>query len=201
MFPVIEFTQNTYKSAPESTVTVVTELTISSLCRFARLTNRRIGENRRTLVHRNSCTRCSIQESPEVKERQLVLPVLSDMCCECRNRTRILFLQLRKSVQITLRCGVIIFFVAERFEGTHGFSSASEHKIANRPSAKILHAIRESRAYTYARAKLFVDRFESRCNIDGIAICSVVEKATTPEISDNCGTGVNADAGYPQRHA
>ena len=153
------------------------------------------------LVHRNSRPGRSIQESPEVEGRKLILRVLANVACERGNCARIGRFELRKRIHIIFCGGAIILFDPKGFERTHRLDSPSQHKVTDRPPTEIFHCHRESRAHTNASAELLVGGFEPRRNVDGIAIGGVVEESTSPEIADYRWSRVDPNSRYPQRDA
>jgi hypothetical protein len=56
-------------------------------------------------------------------------------------------------------------------------------------------------AGAYARAELLVGSFQSRRNVDGVAIGCVVEEAPTTKIADDRRSGMDANARDTQRDA
>ena len=84
---------------------------------------------------------------------------------------------------------------AQRFECVQRLTLAPENEITNRPAAELSRLRRESSAYAYAGAELLVGCFQTRRDVDGIAISRVVEEAATAEITDDRRPGVSADAG------
>src|SRR5262249_15454472 len=111
------------------------------------------------------------------------------------NSARIACFQLGKRLQITLRGGIIKLFGCKGVEGTQGLPSTSEQQITKRPPLEIVHGPCERCTYTKTSTKLFVGRFETRSNINCIAIGGVIEEAGTAEIPDDRRSGMGANSG------
>src|SRR6476619_3637329 len=136
-----------------------------------------------------------------MKGCQLIFPMFAHVRRkrgECAGIDR---LELRKRLQITLRSGIAKLVGAQRFEGTHGLSFSPQDKISDGPSPEILHRFRESRTHTNTGTKLLVGSFESRCDVDSVAIGSVIEESAASEIADNCRSSMGADARNAQNDA
>ena len=107
-------------------------------------------------------------------------------------------LELRKCLQITFCSGITVLVGAQRFEGTHCLSFSPQHKISDGPPPEILYLFRESGAHTNTRTKLLVGGFKSRCDIDSVAIGSVIEKSAASEIADYCRSSMDTDRVMPR---
>src|SRR5580698_4505642 len=75
----------------------------------------------------------------------------------------------------------------------HGLRPPPQHKVSNRPAAKLLHSRHENSADAYAGAELLVCGFQPRRNIDRIAVSRVVEEAAAAKISHNCRSRMNTN--------
>ena len=130
-----------------------------------------------------------------------VVGVFTDMRRKGRHRTGIAGFQLGVGLDITSGRGSLIFLNAQRLECAQRLSLAPENEITHRPAAELSRLGRERSADAYAGAELLVGSFQTRRDIDGIAISRIVEEAATAEITDDSRPGVNADAGYSQRNS
>ena len=124
---------------------------------------------------------------------EAVLWLLAHMSRKGSNRAGILGLKQGVRIEIAFCRGIVELLFLQRFECSDHLAPASEHKIADRPPAKILDSPGQLRADADTGAKLFVRDFKTRCHVDRIAISGVVEKSTAAEISDNRRPSVNAD--------
>src|SRR4029077_275460 len=129
-----------------------------------------------------------------------VVGVFTDMRRKCRHRTGIARFQLGVPLDVTSGRGSLILLDAQRFECAQRLTLAPENEITHRPAVELSRLRRERSAYAYAGAELLVGCFQTRRNVDGIAISRVVEKAATAEIADDRRPSVRADAGYSQRN-
>jgi hypothetical protein len=53
-----------------------------------------------SLIHRDSTSRVSVQQAPEMETRELIVGLLTNMACECGHCSRITTLQLSECLQI-----------------------------------------------------------------------------------------------------
>ena len=134
-----------------------------------------------------------------MEARQLIAGVFAHMRRKGRDRTGVARFQLGKGLQITLGRGVLILLDPQRLEGAQGFRPAPQQQVAYRPAVEVLHFCREDRADANAGAELLVGGFQSRGDVDGVAIGRVVEEAAAAEIADDRRSGMNADACGAQR--
>src|ERR1700730_2869725 len=105
-----------------------------------------------------------------------VVGVFTDMGREGRHRTGIAGFQLGVRLDITSGRGSLVLLNAQRFECVQRLTLAPENEITNRPAADLSRLRRESSAYAYAGAELLVGCFQTRRDVDGIAISRVVEE-------------------------
>src|SRR5262249_18748839 len=126
---------------------------------------------------------------------ELVLRLPTEMCREGRQSAMIPCFQFGKRIQVTLRRGVIKLFGQKRLKSTYGLHSTSKQQITNRPAVEILDGLCERCTDTDASAKLFVDTFESRRNINCVAMGGVIKESGTAKIPHNGRPGVRANPG------
>src|ERR1700720_3334193 len=116
------------------------------------------------------------------------------MCCKGSHRAGIACFQFAKRREITLRRGVFVLCIPKRFVSTQSLHPTPQNKVPDRSASELFHPRREHRAGAYARAELLVGGFQSRRNVDGVAIGYVVEEAPATKIADNRRSGMNAYA-------
>ena len=88
--------------------------------------------------------------------------------------------------------------VTEGLEGAKGFRPSSQHEVAHRTAPEVFYLGREDCADANAAAELLVGSFQTRRDVDGVAIGRVVEEPAAAEVADNRWTGMNADPCDPQ---
>src|SRR5580692_6314227 len=131
-----------------------------------------------------------------MKSGERIVGMLANMRCKSRHCTGIAGFKLRVCIDITFGPGRLVLLDAQRFECVERGTLAPENEITHRPAAKFRGFGRERSADAYAGAELLVCSFQTRRDIDRIAIGGVVEEATASEITDDRWAGVNPDAGY-----
>src|SRR5262245_1653706 len=124
---------------------------------------------------------------------ELVFRLPTEMCREGSQSAMIPCFQFGKRIQVTLRGWVIKLFGQKRLKSTYGLHSTSKQKITNRPAVKILGGLCERCTDTDASAKLFVDTFESRRNINCVAMSGVIKETGTAKIPHNGRPGMRAN--------
>ena len=151
------------------------------------------------LVHNDPRAGRTVQQPLEVKAGKLIIGVLANMRCKGCHRAGIAGFQLGKRLQITLRRGIFVLLASKGLKSSQSFCPTPQNKVADRSAPEILHLRRERRADADAGAELLVGGFQSRRNVDGVAIGCVVEEATATEITDDRRPGMNTDPRDSQR--
>ena len=136
-----------------------------------------------------------------MKAGELIISVSPNMRCKGSHRAGIACFQFGKRLEITLRRGVFVLCVPKGLESTQSLDLTPQNKVPDRSASEIFHPRRERCAGTYARAELLVGSFQSRRNVDRVAIGSVVEETAATEIADDRRSGMNANARDTQRNA
>src|SRR5674476_527040 len=152
-----------------------------------------------SLIHGDPRAGCAIQQPLEVKAGKLIISILTNMRCECRDCAGVARFQFGKGLQITLCRGIIALFRRQRFEGAQGLRPAPQQKVPHRTAPEVRYLCREDCADANAGAELFVGGFQPRRDIDGVAIGCVVEEAAATEIADDRRSGMNTDPCDSQR--
>ena len=115
---------------------------------------------------------------------ELIASVLPNMRCKGRNCTGVSVsgFEFGKGHQITACRGIFELFYPKRLEGTQSLRPAPQHQVTYRSTPEFLHFRRDYCANANAGAQLLIGGFQSCCNVDGVALGCVVEKATATEI-------------------
>src|SRR6476661_4053083 len=95
------------------------------------------------LIHRDARALGPIEQPLEMKSCEAILRLLADISRKGRNRTGILGLKQGVRVEIAFCRRVVELFFPQRFECSDHLSPAPQHKIADRPPAKILDSLGE----------------------------------------------------------
>ena len=132
---------------------------------------------------------------------KLIVWLLANMRRKGRHRARIACFQFGKRLKITLRRGVFVLCIPKGFESTQSLHPTPQNKVPDRSASELFHPRGERCAGAYARAELLVGSFQSRRNVDGVAIGCVVEEAPATKIADERRSGMNAYARDTQRNA
>lgn len=120
-----------------------------------------------------------------MEARELILGMLADVRCESGSYTRSAQFQPAKGIQITLGCRILKLFSPHWLERTQRFGFTTQNKVADRPAVKSIDLARKRRANTNPGPEVFVGSLEPRRNIDGVAVCGVVEEALSAEVADD----------------
>jgi hypothetical protein len=129
-----------------------------------------------------------------VKAGELIIGVPPNMRCNGSHRAGIARFQFGKRLKITLRRGVFVLCIPKGFESTQSLYPTPQNKVPDWSASELFHPRRERCTGAYARAELLVGSFQSRRNVDGVAIGCVVEEAPATKIADDRRSGMNANA-------
>jgi len=136
-----------------------------------------------------------------VKARELIISVPPNMRRKGSHRAGIACFQFGKRLKITLRRGVFVLCIPKGFESTQSLHPTPQNKVPDRSASELFYPRRERCTGAYARAELLVGGFQSRRNVDGVAMGCVVEEAPATKIADDRRSGMDANARDAQRDA
>ena len=133
-----------------------------------------------------------------MKARELIVRPFTYMHRERGDRARIIALQFRKCFQVAVCRGIFVLAYLQRLKRTKTLRFTPKHEVTNWATTKTLRLGSKFCTDTNAGAKLLIGGFQSRRDVNGIAVGGVIEKPAATKVSDDRRSRVSPNPRNPQ---